>query len=203
MNKLTSIILNCTLALAVSAPAYASTPIFQTGDLITQTSKSRQSRFIRAATGSPYTHIGMIVNKEGKQQVIEAVEPVKYTPLKEWIGRGVNGKYAVFRPTKSVSVDKVVSEAEKHLGKHYDSKFQPSDKKMYCSELIFKAYKRGASLALGVWQSAGKILGKKKDNPKFKKEIKKRWGKFPSKMKMITPVAMTQSPNVNPIYSNY
>ena len=78
MNKLTSIILNCTLALAVSAPAYASTPIFQTGDLITQTSKSRQSRFIRAATGSPYTHIGMIVNKEGKQQVIEAVEPEKF-----------------------------------------------------------------------------------------------------------------------------
>jgi len=132
----------------------ASPPRFQTGDLITQTSHSHQSKFIRVATGSDYTPIGMIINKEGKQLVIEAIEPVMYTPLQKWIDRGVESKYAVFRPRLSVKIDDVIAEAEKHLGKHYDVQFEPSDSKMYCSELIFKAYERGASLVLGTWQSA-------------------------------------------------
>jgi hypothetical protein len=48
------------------------------------------------------------------------------------------------RPNFNLSNDdkkKMYSYAKKQLGKNYDSKFQWSDNKMYCSELVWKIYK--------------------------------------------------------------
>jgi len=56
--------------------AYAPAPTLQAGDLIFQTSKSRQSSAILAATLSPYTHMGIVAKKGGAWVVIEAVGPV-------------------------------------------------------------------------------------------------------------------------------
>ncbi|WP_265733451.1 YiiX/YebB-like N1pC/P60 family cysteine hydrolase [Acinetobacter sp. ANC 3832] len=56
---------------------------FETGDIIFQTSKSAQSVVIQKATHSPYSHMGMIVKKQGKLWVLEAIQPVKYTALKQ------------------------------------------------------------------------------------------------------------------------
>ena len=42
---------------------------FQTGDIIFHTSKSSQSIVIQKATASPYSHMGMIVYKNGKSKL--------------------------------------------------------------------------------------------------------------------------------------
>jgi len=57
----------------------------QTGDIIFQSSKSGQSLAVQLATHSRYSHVGMIIKHEGSLQVIEAVQPVMITPLKQWI----------------------------------------------------------------------------------------------------------------------
>ena len=61
------------------------------GDIIFQTSTSGQSKAIQIATGSKYSHMGIIYKEGNEIFVYEAVQPVKLTPLKDWISRGENG----------------------------------------------------------------------------------------------------------------
>ncbi|WP_228254579.1 YiiX/YebB-like N1pC/P60 family cysteine hydrolase [Acinetobacter johnsonii] len=70
---------------------------YQTGDIIFHVSKSQQSLGIQKATKSRYSHMGLIVNRNGKVWVLEAVQPVKYTALQQWIDRGVERHYVVKR----------------------------------------------------------------------------------------------------------
>ncbi len=209
-SHITLIIICCCLAFSVFAAscneqAASSVEDFSTGDIIAHTSKSRQSRFIRAITESPYTHIGLIVYKEGQFLVLEAVEPVRYTELGDWIARGEGGKYTVMRlqPRYAAGIGEVVREAEKNLGKHYDAKFDPSDMKMYCSELIAKAVQKGAGVNLGEWKAFEDIVGDKIKHPESRREIISRWGKIPSEMKVITPGSIMESKELVKVYSNY
>lgn len=87
----------------------------QTGDIIFHVSTSQQSTVIQKATHSPYSHMGMIVNKNGKTWVLEAIQPVQYTTLDQWVKRGVKGHYVVKRmqsPLTVVQKQKLVDNAE-------------------------------------------------------------------------------------------
>lgn len=61
------------------------------GDLIFQTSLSRQSKAIQLATKSKYSHCGIVFYDNGQFYVFEAIQPVKSTPLDKWIARGKDG----------------------------------------------------------------------------------------------------------------
>jgi hypothetical protein len=76
--------------LGAEASAGQGVPEVRDGDLIFQTSKSSQSLAIQRATGSPYSHMGLIFNRDGKPYVFEAVATVRFTPLDQWIARGVD-----------------------------------------------------------------------------------------------------------------
>jgi len=199
-------------SLTVQQPAYADnkkTTIetsLQTGDIIAHKSKSRQSRFIKALTGSDYTHIGFVVKKGGQSYVLEAIEPVKYTKLSDWINRGEGKKYTVKRLNSDYQqcIPQIIQRAEGHLGKHYDAWFHPSDKKIYCSELISKAVKNGFGIQLGEWETLDEIAGWKGYLPQYQKEAKRRWGKYPKDLKMITPASIMQDDtHLSEIYSNF
>src|SRR3954469_24265931 len=57
------------------------------GDIIFQTSRSDQSLAIQLATKSKYSHVGIIYEIDGIFFVFEAVQPVKFTRLDDWIAR--------------------------------------------------------------------------------------------------------------------
>ena len=61
------------------------------GDIIFQTSLSSQSEAIQIVTHSKYSHMGMLYKNGTEIYVLEAVQPVKLTPLKKWIARGKDG----------------------------------------------------------------------------------------------------------------
>src|SRR5262249_29023973 len=67
------------------------------GDIIFQVSRSSQSLAIQLATKSPYSHMGLIQKDGSHYFVYEAVQPVKRTPLEDWIRRGEGGHYVVKR----------------------------------------------------------------------------------------------------------
>ena len=75
------------IALTLASCAPHAAPTVMDGDIIFQTSKSSQSLAIQRATGSRYSHMGLIFLRAGKPFVFEAVSPVKYTPLDQWIAR--------------------------------------------------------------------------------------------------------------------
>ncbi len=67
------------------------------GDIIFQTSESKQCEAVRIATNSKFSHCGIIYDINGKWFVFEAVQPVKLTPLEDWIKHGQDSKYVVKR----------------------------------------------------------------------------------------------------------
>ena len=107
------------------------------GDIIFQISKSRQSLAVQWATGSIYSHCGVIVEKEGEFYVLEASNVVKLTPYKEWCKRGRFGYYT----TRRITDNDIKIEYDKYLGIPYDLAFKFHNGKYYCSELVLVIYK--------------------------------------------------------------
>jgi hypothetical protein len=56
----------------------------QDGDILFQDFPSSQSRAIKIATESEYSHCGIVFFEDDRPMVWEAVHPVKITPFKEW-----------------------------------------------------------------------------------------------------------------------
>jgi uncharacterized protein YycO len=171
---------------------YATT--YQTGDIIFQTSKSAQSLVIQQATHSPYSHMGMIVVKDGQTWVLEAIQPVKYTSLQQWIKRGVNQRYRVKRYRTRLMVEqqqKLVQQAETYLNKPYDVYFEWSDNAIYCSELVWKAYKKALAIEL---VPLDKLSSFDLSHPSVKALMKQRYGRhIPLNEMVIAPSALFNS----------
>jgi len=126
------------------------------GDIIFQTSQSDQSRAIQMATHSPYSHMGLVLLREGRPFVLEAVSPVaRFTPLREWIARGQEARFVIKRLRDGSVLDDpngppaLLKAALELAGKPYDPYFEWSDERIYCSELVWKAYERGLGVHIG------------------------------------------------------
>ncbi|HEX7830866.1 MAG TPA: YiiX family permuted papain-like enzyme [Thermoanaerobaculia bacterium] len=167
------------------------------GDIIFQESLSSQSRAIQLATGSRYSHMGIVMRENGRWYVYEAVEPVKLTPLSTWTARGRNGHYVVKRlrdaskltPAVLRKMEKVGKRFE---GKQYDLTFEWSDTRIYCSELVWKIYRDGAGIEVGKLQ---KLREFDLSNPAVKKKMRERYGaNVPMNEPVISPRAMFDSP---------
>jgi uncharacterized protein YycO len=167
------------------------------GDIIFQTSKSSQSKAIQLATESKYSHMGIIYKNGEKYFVYEAMQPVKLTPLKEWINRGKNGHYVVKRLKNSENIltDSVVKEmkiyGEKFKGKSYDLYFEWSDDKIYCSELVWKIYKGVANIEIGKLE---RLSDFDLSHKIVQSKMKERYGaNIPMNEKVISPAEMFDS----------
>ncbi|NJK91515.1 MAG: YiiX family permuted papain-like enzyme [Blastochloris sp.] len=140
------------LACFLSASEPQAFPI--TGDLVFQDCQSSQSRAIQIATGSSYSHVGMVIVQGSQTLVCEAVQPVKLTAWTEWVKRGKDHHFVLKRlkdpsPLHSPSAQsRLLAEARRHLGKDYDAQFAWSDDRIYCSELVWKMYHRALGLTL-------------------------------------------------------
>ena len=129
---------------AAAAATAQISPQLREGDLIFHTSQSAQSRAIQLATHSAWSHCG-IIYKEGKSwQVFEAVQPVKRTPLADWVARGQGGHFVTkrLRDAKAVLTPTALARlkvaGQPMLGHNYDLYFGWSDDRIYCSELIWR-----------------------------------------------------------------
>ncbi|CAN5913306.1 YiiX family permuted papain-like enzyme [soil metagenome] len=164
---------------------------FHDGDIIFQSSSSGQSYAIQLATHSIYSHCGILFNDNGKWFVYEAVQPVIKTPVNKWIARGENGIYVVKRLKNADSLltenalYKMRKSVNGNLGKDYDVYFGWSDERIYCSELVWKAYHDGTGLEVGELKKLGEY---DLSQPVVKKIMKERYGnKIPLEEPMISP----------------
>ncbi|WP_460607615.1 YiiX family permuted papain-like enzyme [Hymenobacter terrigena] len=133
-------------------------PQLHDGDLIFHTSQSAQSRAIQLATHSAWSHCGILYRQAGQWQVFEAVQPVKLTPLADWVARGQGGHFVTKRLRDAEAVlthaalARLKAAGQPLLGHNYDLYFGWSDDRIYCSELIWKVYERGLGRRLGQLQ---------------------------------------------------
>lgn len=175
-----------------------SLPRVQDGDIIFQTSRSRQSKAIQLATHSPYSHMGIIFHVKGRPMVLEAVEPVRYTPLRVWIAKGVAGRFALRRLKRArelltpATVRQMKRVGDSFLGRSYDAHFQWSDDRLYCSELVWKIYDRVLDLQPGSLQELREF---DLTHPVVKKMLRQRYGRrIPYHEPVISPEAIFRSP---------
>jgi hypothetical protein len=181
------------IALLASSCAYGYVP--EPGDIVFHTSLSAQSKAVQAATKSPYSHMGIVLFRDGKPFVFEAVQPVKYTPLQKWLDRGKNRHYVIKRlksPLSKASVENLYQKSKHYEGKPYDLTFEWSDARIYCSELVWKLYKSASGIELAPLARLGDF---DLSHPAVKAKLKERHGnKIPTAEPVIAPVAIFNSP---------
>lgn len=114
------------------------------GDIVFQTSKSPQSKYIIMATKSQWSHCGIIIEKADGLYVLEAITTVSLTPYQQWVERGRGKRVRVKRYTEGP----VKIKYSKYLGKQYDKAFKFGNSKWYCSELVYDIYKRQLGVEL-------------------------------------------------------
>ncbi len=114
------------------------------GDIVFQTSKSKQAPFVMIATRSLYTHCGIIVYKNNKPYVLEASNVVKLTSIDEWFNKSRFGDCTTYRVfDKPIKIN-----YKKYLGQKYDISFKFNNGRMYCSELVYEIYKNQFGIEL-------------------------------------------------------
>ena len=183
--------------------------LFKSGDIIFQTSLTNQSQAIQIATKSKYSHCGIIYEEEGDFYVYEAAQPVKITPLDQWIARGENKSFAVRRLKDADKIltpeaqAKIKAEGRKFLGKDYDLTFEWSDDKIYCSELIWKIYDRALGIKIGELQKLGDF---DLNSPKVSPILEARYGginNFPFDEPVISPLSIFNSQLLETVKDSY
>jgi hypothetical protein len=168
------------------------------GDIIFHTSRSAQSLAVQRATGSRYSHMGIVLMRGGKPHVFEAVSTVRYTPLAQWTARGNGGHYVVKRLRDAdrlltpEAVAKLRARTSDFEGRPYDLTFEWSDQRIYCSELVWKLYQRALGVRIGELQ---KIREFNLADPAVRAKMRERYGdRVPMDEPVISPVAMFESP---------
>jgi len=176
------------------------------GDIIFQTSLSRQSAAIQLATHSQYSHCGLIYKTGDSYFVYEAVQPVKLTPLNKWIAKGKGGHFVIKRLKNAdeILTPRVIAKmkqvGETFKGKNYDIYFDWSDDKIYCSELIWKIYKRSTGLEVGKLQQ---LRDFDLSSSIVQQIMKKRYGNsIPLNETVISPVSIFNSDLLTVVTAN-
>jgi hypothetical protein len=176
------------------------------GDIVFHTSRSSQSLAIQLATKSPYSHMGIVYVRDGEPFVFEAVQPVKLTPLDEWTGRGERGHFVAKRlrdadvRLTADTLRKMRAAGNDLLGKDYDPYFEWSDERIYCSELVWKVFERGAGIELGELQT---IAAFDLSHPAVQAKVRERYGdRVPLDEIVVSPAAIFDASELETVYHN-
>ena len=174
------------------------------GDIVFHTSRSAQSLAIQLATKSPYSHMGIVYLRDGKPFVFEAVQPVKLTPLTEWIARGERQQFVAKRlrdadtRLTAETLRSMRAAAKQLAGKDYDPYFEWSDERIYCSELVWKIFERGAGIELGERQT---IAAFDLSHPAVQQELNERYGdRVPFDEVVVSPAAIFAAAELETVY---
>jgi hypothetical protein len=183
--------------LAAACSRDLSVPPTQDGDIIFQTSLSSQSVAIQRATGSRFSHMGLVLYRNREPYVLEASATVRYTPLDKWIRKGAGSHYELKRLRAAATllspanVQKIRTTADSLVGRPYDLTFDWSDDRMYCSELVWKIYERALGIHIGELQ---RVRDFNLTDPAVQAKMHERYGNdVPLDAPVISPVAMEES----------
>lgn len=170
--------------------------LLQEGDILFSSSTVGQGAAIIEATGSPYTHCGMVFRNDGRLMVIEAVQPVRITTLEDFMSRGRPEAFTARRLKTAPPPDayqKARAWASAQLGRNYDLRFQWTDENLYCSELVWKIYQRaGIELC-----PPRRFRDYDLQRPEIRKIINQRYGgidRLPMDEKVVAPSDLEASP---------
>jgi len=166
------------------------------GDVVLQRSTSSQAAAIAQATGSEWTHTGLVRLLDGAPHVLEAVQPVKLTPYDDWVARGVGGRVRVQRHLMSEAIwtderlEALDALQAAWLGRPYDVRFQPGDGELYCSELVREAYLQAAGVDVAPLRA---VSSYDVADPALRAAMVQRWGGVPEDLMVVAPSDLAEA----------
>ncbi|MEE4270028.1 MAG: YiiX family permuted papain-like enzyme [Thermoanaerobaculales bacterium] len=176
------------------------------GDIVFQVSRSDQSRAIEIVTGSRYSHMGIVYLEDGQARVFEAVGPVISTPFEDWVDRGVGGHVVVKRLAAAdglldaEALQRMAAAGRELAGLPYDFRFEWSDDRIYCSELVWKIYHRGLGVRLTGFETVSDF---DLDDPEVRTIVDRRWPHgVPKKQRVVSPAAIFASSHLVTVFEN-
>jgi uncharacterized protein YycO len=185
------------LVAALMSSAAARSQALQDGDIVFQTSRSGQSLAVQQATGSKYSHMGIVIYRGKQPFVFEAAARVQYTPLGAWVSRGINGSFVAKRLVaaadglSAADIERLRRTAATFEGRPYDLTFEWSDDRIYCSELVWKIYDRALGIRLAELQQ---IQDFNLRAPAVQTKLHERYGtRIPLHEPVISPAAIFAS----------
>jgi cell wall-associated NlpC family hydrolase len=92
--------------------------------------------------------------------------------------------------------ERAVAEARSFLGRRYDPRFGWGDDRIYCSELVVKAYQRGAGVSLGRRERVGdlRLFG-------VEAAMARRWGgEVPRDLVLVSPASVAEDARLRQVY---
>lgn len=188
-------LLAAALIMKEEAPAHAAY-VLQEGDIVFHGNAGEQCDAVREATGSPYTHCGVVFEKDGRLMVLEAVQPVRITTVEAFQQRSLPGSFHARRlkqAANSAEIEKAKAWGSKQIGRNYDYAFSWDPYTLYCSELVWKAYQQaGIELC-----EPRRFHDYRLDHPKVQAIIAKRYGsadKLPRDEPVVAPGDLADSP---------
>jgi hypothetical protein len=153
---------------------------------------------IEGATDSPFSHCGILHETKYGWSVIEAIGPVKETPIATWREQGRDGHFTVYRlkPAYRGKIPAFISAAQSYEGRPYDIHYDMDDAAIYCSELIYKAFRKSTGEELGRLQKLGELNWRP-----YEPVIKQiEGGRVPLDRVMITPRSITEAPQLEKVF---
>lgn len=167
----------------------------QEGDIVFSGSAAGQGSAIIAATGSSYTHCGLVFLHKGSLMVLEAVQPVRVSTLADFAARDSKQVFTAMRLKTAIGPDalrKAREWAAAQIGRNYDMRFAWDDQKLYCSELVWKTYQKAGVEICPLRAFRDYDLLK----PEVRKVIEQRYGgmdKVPLDEKVVAPSDLAAS----------
>lgn len=193
-------------------------PDVRDGDILFNTSPSRQSLAVGLATRSWLTHVGFVRIEDDKIFVIEASATTRKIPFADWVAEGAWGRLKIMRlpGMKSAAVERAAEWSAQHFGKQYDIFFAPGHDRFYCSELVHDAF-AAAGVKIGQVQKLGDL---QLTSAPVRRLIGERWSRHPrcangradnaencmamiDDLDIVTPVSIADDKSLRVIYSNY
>jgi hypothetical protein len=153
---------------------------------------------IEGATESPFSHCGILHRTDAGWVVVEAIGPVRETPLAEWIAQGRRKRFAAYRldARYRTRIPAFIRAAQSYAGRPYDIHYDLDDEAIYCSELIYKGFERSTGEQLGKLQKLGDL--KWQAHAQVIREIE--GGKVPVDRVMITPRSVSEAPQLTKVF---
>ncbi len=154
---------------------------------------------IEGASESPYSHCGILVRKGDRWFVLEAIGPVRETPLAKWINQSRDRHYDVFRlgAKHAGHIPNFIKATRKYMGRAYDIRYRMDDEKIYCSELIFKGYRDATGEQLGKLVKFGDLKWVRHTPVILAIE-----GSIPLNRIMITPRHLSEANQLEKVFSS-
>lgn len=152
---------------------------------------------IEGVTQSPYSHCGIVTRFGEAWHVLEAIGPVKETPLDVWIDQGRGNRFWAYRLNDELQkfIPKIIEVARRKKGKAYDLQYRFDNDKIYCSELIYMAVKSAIGIELGKIEKLEELNWQP-----YEDTIVSIQGYVPLDREMITPAALAKAPEMRLVH---